>query len=253
VARPLIHRFATPDLVAGAVAERLVAEASRAITTRGEFRCALPGGTTPVTLYRMLASEPWRARIDWNRVELFFTDERAVPPESPDSNFALVAEQLAMPLALASERIRRMEADALDLDVSAAEYERELNCPLDVVLLGVGPDGHVASLFPGSAMLDDAVRRCAWIADSPKPPPRRMTLMPRALREAGALLVLCTGQEKAAAVARALTPGVTPRELPAALAAGGDWFLDDAAAAGLNDDEPGAGEGPARLGAREQR
>jgi 6-phosphogluconolactonase len=72
----------------------------------------------------------------------------------------------------------------LDLDASAAEYERELNDPLDVVLLGMGPDGHVASLFPGSALLDDGERRCAWIADSPKPPPRRDDAEPRALREA---------------------------------------------------------------------
>jgi 6-phosphogluconolactonase len=252
VARALIHRFATLELAAGALAERLVVDAARAIAARGAFRCALPGGTTPVVLYRLLASEPWRARIDWTRAELFFTDERAVPPEAEGSNFALVARELAMPLGIASERVRRMEADALDLDASSAAYERELNDPLDVVLLGMGTDGHVASLFPGSALLDDGERRCAWIADSPKPPPTRMTLMPRALRESGALLVLCGGRGKAGAVTRALTPGIAPRECPAALAAGGDWYLDDAAAA-PDTREPGAGDDPARLGVRETR
>ena len=105
---------------------------------------------------------------------------------------------------------------------------------LDLILLGLGPDAHVASLFPGSPLVGERARRVAYVLDSPKPPARRLTLTARALAEARKVLVLATGTEKAEAVARALEGDVEARELPARLVRDRDWYLDQAAAAGLS-------------------
>ena len=216
--------------VAREAGERVVAIARRSIAERGALRLALSGGSTPVALYRTLATSPLCERIEWERVTFLFADERAVPRGDRDRNDRLADETLLGPLGIEEERILRMRGDAADLDAAALEYEAHLETPLDLAILGVGPDGHTASIFPRAPASAERERRCVAVDDSPKPPPRRLTLAPRALREARAALVLVTGEEKAAAVAAAFDPSSTPVSCPASLLRAREWLIDHAAA-----------------------
>ena len=229
----MIHVF--PDLAAAAeaLAARVAAEAAEAIAARGEFRLALSGGETPVALYRALASGTWRSRVDWARCVLLFADERAVPAGAPERTDRLVRDTLLRPLRIDDAQMRSMRGEADDLDAAAREYEREVLAPIDLLLLGAGPDGHIASLFPGGAAVGECERRVVAVLDSPKPPARRLSLAPRALAEARGVCVLAAGEGKAAAVARALGGRVPPAECPAALVAKRDWYIDRAAAGRL--------------------
>ena len=157
-----------------------------------------------------------------------------MPPEDPESNFRLVRETLLTPAGIPEANVHRMRAEVDDLDGAAREYEVAFTDPLDLIQLGVGPDGHTASLFPHLSAVGERVRRVLAVFDSPKPPARRMTLAPPALREARDVLVLVTGADKAEAVARALAPGMRPDECPAALVASRDWIVDWSAAAAVS-------------------
>jgi 6-phosphogluconolactonase len=214
---------------AGAVAEA----AAAGIAALGRVSLGLSGGRTPVATYRALAAEPLRSRVDWARVRIYFADERAVRRDDPESNFGLARETLIDPLRIPPRNVHRMKGDYPDLQVAVEEYEAHLTEAIDVLILGVGEDGHIASLFPGTPLVSETARRVALVTDSPKPPARRLTLTARALAEARRVLVLATGTEKAGAVARALEGEIEPRALPARLVRERDWFLDRAAAAGL--------------------
>lgn len=223
--------FADAAAVAEAAARHVVRVANACLEARGEFRIAVPGGRSVTGLLARLAREPERAQVDWERVTLLFTDERAVPPGDPESNYRLARVALLDPLGAPLPRVRRMRGEAADLEAAAREYEAELATPLDLVVLGVGGDGHVASLFPGTPLLADERRRVATVTAAPRPPARRLTLTPRALLEAReGLLVLAHGAEKAAAVRAALADEGDVRAVPARLARGGAWMLDAAAA-----------------------
>ena len=229
----MIQVFEDADQVAAAAADRLIAYAAAAIADQGRFRQALSGGTTPERLYQRLAATPWRERVDWERVVVLFADERAVAPDDPASNYHMVKRSLLAALAPHQPAVIRMRAEFDDLEAAAREYENELQVRLDCVVLGVGPDGHIASLFPRKAAVEERARRCVVVLDSPKPPPRRLTVTPGTLEEARGVLVLATGGEKAQAVARALTPGMDPRECPAALVQDREWLVDRPAASGV--------------------
>lgn len=189
-----------PDPTAAAI-DRI----ERAFTARSRdrFALALPGGSVASAVFPSLA----RAAIDWARVDLFWGDERAVPPDHPDSNYALARERLLD--AVEGAAVHRMPADAADLDDAASRYEATLRehtetRGLDFVLVGLGPDGHLCSLFPGHALLEERARWVAPIVDSPKPPPRRLTLTLAALDAATELIVMALGSGKAEIVARCL-------------------------------------------------
>jgi 6-phosphogluconolactonase len=218
--------------LAAAAADAVLAHAARAIAARGAFRVAVPGGRSPRGMLAVLADTP-ADTLDWSRVTVLFADERAVPLRDPESNYRLVEEALLEPLGDRAPRVLRMAADAGDLQAAAREYETELAAPLDLLVLGIGEDGHVASLFPGTPLVLERVRRVAVVTDSPKPPARRLTLTPRAIAEARGVLVLASGAGKAVAVAAALAPHADPRRVPAALARAGEWLVDREAAAGL--------------------
>lgn len=223
--------FADAAGTADAAARIVVGTSIRCIEERGEFRLAVPGGRSVAPLFDRLAREPERSLVDWTRVTLLFADERAVPPDDPESNYRLARTLLLDPLGEPLPRVRRMRGEAADLEAAAREYHAELAVPADLVVLGLGEDGHVASLFPGSPLLEEEFRRAACVLDSPKPPARRLTLTPRALRESReGLLVLATGAGKAAAARAALAGDADFRRVPAALARGGAWLLDAAAA-----------------------
>src|SRR5262245_38521463 len=228
-----VQIFDAPESLADAAAAAIAGALIAGIEALGRASFGVPGGRSPVATFRALASEPHASRVDWTRVRVYFADERAVPPDHADSNFRLAREMLIDPLRIPPRHVHRMKGEYPDLAAAVEEYEAHLVEPLDALVLGVGEDGHVASLFPGSPLVGERARRVAWVADSPKPPALRLTLTPRALAEARQVLVLATGAEKAEAVAAALEGNAEPRELPARLVRERDWYLDRAAAAML--------------------
>jgi 6-phosphogluconolactonase len=220
---------ATSKDLARLAAAWLGAELRSAVAARDACALAVSGGRTPEPVYRELAAEPG---IAWNRVDLFFGDERAVPPDDPESNYCMVRRALLCRVPLPLARVHRMKADRPDLEEAARDYERSLPLRLDILLLGIGADGHTASLFPRSAALDERRRRVV-AALGPTPPVQRLTITPPVIEAARRVAVIATGEEKAAVVARAFEGAWAPREVPAQLARSGHWFLDRGAAAGL--------------------
>jgi 6-phosphogluconolactonase len=200
------------------VAEDAAADIAEALRD-GARTLVLTGGTTPQRCYELLAE----LDVEWGRVAVLFGDERCVPPTDPESNYRMVKQLLLDKVSPAT--VYRMPAE-LGPDVGADEYAQviELVAPLDLVILGVGEDGHVASLFPGHPALK-AEGLTIGIHDSPKPPPERVTLTLEAIRDAGRVIILATGAGKADAVARAKRG-----EVPAGMIDGAQWLIDRAAA-----------------------
>jgi 6-phosphogluconolactonase len=222
-----------------AAAEHVVRDARDAVRRRGRFTIALAGGSTPRALYELLAGE-YRARVDWARTEVFFGDERCVPPDDAASNYAMACDALLgrVPAArvhrIAGERPADDAARAYDAELRAA-FPDDRAPTFDVALLGLGADGHTASLFPGDAALEE---RTAWAVPVPPPesvPPHveRVTVTLPVLDRSRAVYVLAAGGEKRTVVRRILA-GEAPA-LPAARVHGMErtaWLLDrDAAGA----------------------
>jgi len=228
--------LADADAVAQRAATEIVRRLQSAREERGAAHLALSGGTTPGRTYELLATE----MPDWQGIELWFADERCVGPEDEESNYRLARETLLDPAGIAPERVHRMEGE-LGPEQAAARYaqalqahvaSRERDLPvLDAVVLGIGPDGHVASLFPGAPTLDAGERElCLGVHDSPKPPPERVTLSLAVLRAARRCVLLATGASKSDALAAML--GQASRHVPASLLERDrlSVILDDAAA-----------------------
>jgi 6-phosphogluconolactonase len=155
-----------------------------------------------------------------------------VPPEHPESNYRAACETLFAGRPEALERVHRIEAEAAELELAARAYAELLPDPLDLLLLGLGEDGHTASLFPGSAVLGERNARVA-VVSGPKPPNPRLTVTPPVIESAREILVLVSGAGKAEALARALSGPLDVVAVPAQLARAGTWIVDAAAAAGL--------------------
>lgn len=203
-----------------------------AIEARGSCALALCGGSTPVPVLVELIGRS----IRWPDVSIYFGDERAVPPDHRDSNFGMARRALLEHVPIDPDSVHRMPADREDLAAAALEYERCLPERLDILMLGVGPDGHTASLFPGTPALRSGARRV--LAVGPPSPPvtphvARMTITPLVIEAARDLVVLVAGADKAGIVARVLDGPFDPVTLPAQLALGGTWVLDREAAAQL--------------------
>lgn len=182
---------------------------------RGVAHVALSGGGTPKRTYELLA----QTLDSWDGVEVWFADERCVAPEDEQSNYRLAAETLLRPAAVPKERIHRMLGE-LGPEDGASRYAEELRslegAPLDVAVLGIGPEGHVASLFPHHPALK-ATEPCVGVSDSPKPPPQRITLALPVLRAVRHCLVIASGAEKAGAISGML--GEPTEAVPASLLA----------------------------------
>ena len=233
---------ADPGAVAEEAARRFVAAARQAVAARGHFTCALAGGSTPKALYERLAAPPHRDHVDWRRVEVCFGDERCVPPEHPDSNYGLARRALLDVVAAPPDRIHRIEGEHAD---GAARYEAKLRAlfgahapfpVFDLILLGLGADGHTASLFPHTPALAERTR---WVVRQrvAKLDADRITLTAPVLSHARQVLVTACGVEKAA-VLRALAtqpedPAAHPILLVRPSGGGPTWLLDRAAASGL--------------------
>jgi ribose 5-phosphate isomerase len=231
---PVFHVCPDPVTVAESAAEHLALLARQAVRRHGRFTVALSGGSTPRLLYERLARPPYRDELPWHRVHVFWSDERHVPAESPESNYHLVAQALLAHVPIRPEQIHRVPTE-LPPDAAAAAYgERLLSVlgpdGLDLVLLGVGEDGHTASLFPGSAALG-AGGRGAAAEVVPQVGSWRVTLTLAEINRAQTVLFVATGHTKAPVVAAA---GSGKSDLPAArvspLSGRLQWWLDAGAA-----------------------
>ncbi len=247
-ARPTIRRFADLDALSEAAATELTALARAAIAERGSFHVALSGGSTPRRLFERLAAAGPGA-LPWADVHLWWGDERTVPPDHADSNYAMARRALIEPLGLADARIHRIAGEDPDPVVAALAYERALVAALgappvfDLVLLGMGPDGHTASLFPGSPAVDGRIDQSKWVVANPVRSPlvhgeaTRITLTAPAINAARHVRFLVTGADKAAVLAQVLEGAHDPERYPSQLIAPAElaWLVDTAAAAALQE------------------
>lgn len=195
-----------------------------AVAARGLASVALAGGTTPRRVYEELAREP----VDWTRVEVFFGDERCVPPDDPSSNFRMAREALLD--RIRGPRVHRMRGEDPDLEKAAAAYAALLPDALDAIVLGMGGDGHTASLFPGRDWSRPVERKVIVVTGAPKPPPRRLSVTPDVIWAARSRLVLATGEGKAREVQCAFEGDADPAVHPVHTVRDATWLLDRAAA-----------------------
>ncbi len=227
--------LADAGAVARAVAER-IAELSRA-PGDAQVTIALSGGSTPKRLYETLATPPLHDQVDWRRLELFFGDERAVPPDHPDSNYGMAKQALLENIPSVAHRMaaERGEADEYERIVRERVTKRRDSIPaFDLILLGLGDDGHTASLFPGTAALEER-ERLVVMNEVPQKNTRRMTFTYPLLNAADRAWVLVAGGEKREIVARCLAAWAHGERLYPILGvspAAGEivWWLDRAAA-----------------------
>lgn len=250
-ARVFVH--GDKDEMARAAAERLVARVTEAQSARGSASVVLTGGRNGNGLLAALASSPSRGSVDFSRLDVWWGDERFLPEGHPERNVTQARDALLDSVPLDPARVHPMAASdgayGNDVEAAAGAYESELAAAagpedqgrvpsFDVLLLGVGPDTHVASLFPGHPGVRETERTVVGVSDSPKPPPVRISLTLPAIRAAREVWLLAAGEDKAQAVARALseTDESQAPQAPAAGARGRDgtlWLLDEAAAAKL--------------------
>jgi 6-phosphogluconolactonase len=232
--------FRDTAALADKAARRFVAMAATARQQESSCTVALSGGTTPRALYTLLASAPYRAQVDWSRIDFYFGDERGVPPDHPDSNYRLASDSLFRPNGISSGQVHRMRGEMEDLSAAADLYTTELTAVVDeglprfdLVLLGLGPDGHTASLFPNNWALHECVRWVVSIRDAPKPPSRRLTLTVPVFNHARQVMFLVAGADKAAAVREVLRGSAPADHYPAKLIQPGAgrvlWLLDEGA------------------------
>lgn len=217
----------TKDVV-GTAAREIAGMVHAAIADRGQALLALCGGSTPAPVYTRLA----QMDLDWSRVQLFFGDERCVPPGHADSTYRLVRESLLDRIEGAGPVVHRMQGEEPDREAEASRYAALLPQRLDLAIQGMGPDGHTASLFPGHSALGEEHARVLHIV-GPKPPPLRLTVTPPVLRAARETLVMLRGADKAHMLQRVFTEAVDPTALPVQLVLGGLWIMDEDAATGL--------------------
>lgn len=237
--------------MARAAAGQVIALAQKAIEAHGVFRIALSGGSTPRPLHEALSQPEHRTQLNWGKIQFFWGDERCVPPSDPESNYRMAVETLLEPVQIPAVQVHRIRGE-LPPQQAAADYERriaeqfgltpdESGQPLprfDLILLGLGPDGHTASLFPESKALEEKHRWVTWTPheQGPKPLVPRVTLTLPVLQAARQIIYLVSGEDKAMRLAEVLSPpGSMP--LPAQLArptkGGLLWMVDQAAASRL--------------------
>ena len=231
-----------PEALSRNAAQRLIEYAAQSIAERGAFHLALAGGSTPRGLYQRLASPECARQVDWSRVHVYFGDERCVPLDHPDSNFLMAQQTLLSRVPIPRAQIHAIRADPATLPHDVEVYGRLLSEQLprsedevpqfDLILLGLGRDGHTASLFPGTPILAERTQPAAGVY-APVLPPWRVSLTLPVLDHARRLMFLVTGADKAEIVRRVfLDPPVGP-PLPVRLIAPRgevEWHLDAAAA-----------------------
>ena len=243
--RPDIKIYDDPEAVAQAAAARFVELAADAMKERGSFSVALAGGSTPKRIYELLAGDDWRERVRWDDVHIFFGDERSVPPDHHESNYRMANEALLSHVPIPVANVHRMTGEG-DAAASASRYEDELRSffgdvpwpPFDLVMLGMGDDGHTASLFPDTTALRE---ESAWVVPNwvEKFSTYRITLTAPAINHARHVMFNVTGTGKAERLPEVLGGERDPERLPSQLirpATGRlEWLVDRAAAAKLSE------------------
>lgn len=240
--RPELRIVDTPADLSQAAAAEFVTLASQAVRRKGTFTVALSGGSTPRSLYALLAQTPL---LPWDKICFFWGDERHVPPDHPDNNYRMASEAMLSKVRLRPENVFRIPTEEKDADDAARAYEQTLRtffglppgeCPrFDLVLLGMGPDGHTASLFPGTSALGETTRLVVanWVE---KFKTHRITLTLPVLNHSACVMFLVSGQEKAHALAEVLENNAA--DLPAKRVHPVEghllWLVDRAAARGLS-------------------
>ena len=238
----MIRVFDDPEALSRGAAEFLVKAAKDAVAQRGQFSVALSGGGTPRPTYELLAQSPYRDEIDWRRVHIFWGDERCVPWDDPRSNARLAREALLAHVPIPASQVHPMDCLSVP-EEGARRYEALLRAyfgdgepRFDLILLGLGENGHTASLFPGDPALSETERWVApvYVAEQDL---HRLTLTAACINQARAVAFLVAGAAKAAVVREVIQGPWDPRRLPAQLIAPepGElhWFLDQAAAGEL--------------------
>lgn len=240
LSKPEKHIYANPEALVEVMAERVVALIHQTVEQHDRCLLALSGGQTPRRLYGLLATT-YRAVISWRKVHLFWGDERYVSPEDPHSNFRMAKEALLDHIPIPHDHVHPMPTLLPEPEEAAKEYEQTIMAyfasrwpRFDLVLLGMGLDGHIASLFPRHPALEEEAKVvCAVRVEGT--PPRRLTLSLPAINQAANIHFLVTGREKAPAVKLAFTPAAPLRTSPARGIHPLDghlvWWLDNAAAA----------------------
>jgi 6-phosphogluconolactonase len=242
----VIEKYADTEHLVAAAGHRLVTAIVAAIEARGAAHVVLTGGGTGIKL--LMRVEDHAADVDWTKVHVYFGDERFVPADDDERNEKQAREALLDDLAIPVSHIHAIPASdgefGDDIEAAAAYYEKVLadHAPageptpaFDVHLLGMGGEGHVNSLFPDTAAVRETARFVIAVTDSPKPPPRRVTLTLPAVQRSREVWMVVSGEEKADAVAAAIG-GAAPVDVPAAGAVGTEatvWLLDEAAASKL--------------------
>ena len=241
---PEIHVLEHEGALADEVADLLAWAVDQTLHRHAQCRVVLSGGSTPRALYRTLVRPEWAGRITWPRIRFFFGDERCVPPDHPDSNYGMANRELFTPLSIPPTQIARMRGESPP-EQAARDYEAAIRQEFtvdasvvpqfDVILLGLGDDGHTASLFPGSAALEER-QRLVIPGQSPVGVPQRLTLTYPILNRAKLVMFMATGKKKSAAIQSILDAEGTAA-LPAAGIRPTDgrllWYLDEAAASDL--------------------
>ena len=231
-----------PESLAAAVADAFVNDARTAISERGAFFVSLAGGTTPKAAYQLLAQEPRASAVDWKRVQIFFGDERSVPPDNPESNYKTAHDAFLSRVPIAEQNVHRMQGEIEPLE-AARNYAELLVQTLgdvpqfDLIMLGMGADGHTASLFPGTDPLVDNEQlvRAVYVE---KLKTHRITLTPLVINNARHVLITAEGLTKAPAVYAVRMGPYVPVEHPIQIVAPVHgrltWYVDQAAAAELS-------------------
>ncbi|HKV57044.1 MAG TPA: 6-phosphogluconolactonase [Ktedonobacteraceae bacterium] len=229
------------DTISQQAAAYIARIASEAIVTRGRFTIALSGGNTPKKLYGLLATEPYSRQIDWQLVDIFWSDERCVPPDDPESNYYMAQEVMLRHLSIPVTQVHRMPADRPDRDAASLAYTQDMQRvfgtnrvpDFDLIQLGMGPEGHTASLFPHQPSLRET-QRLVMPVSVPKPPPDRLTFTPPILNAAHHILFLATGADKVDAMYAVIEGPTNPEEYPAQIVQppNGEvtWMVDSAIA-----------------------
>jgi 6-phosphogluconolactonase len=234
--------------IAKRAAEQFVEAASAAAKEKGSFTVSLAGGSTPKALYSLLAGDPTlRSQLPWDKMQLFFGDERHVPPDHADSNFRMASEAMVSKAPLRPEQIHRIQGEYPDTEKAALEYEQELRLyfklaagrlpRFDLFLLGMGNEGHTLSLFPGTQALHDNGRLVVrnWIG---KLYTERVTMTAPVANQAARVLFMVTGADKAPALKAVLEGPYEPEQLPSQLIQPKDgkllWLVDRTAASMLS-------------------
>jgi 6-phosphogluconolactonase len=244
--RPKIAIFPDRRQLATALSAHVAYVAGASSRARGRFCVAFSGGSLMEIIAPALSASPLRDRIDWSAWHVFWADERWVPPSSPDSNFGVALRLLFSRVTIPGEHIHAVD-DSQNPDDTARAYEAVIRKTLhaetdafprfDLVLLGLGEDGHTASLFPGHPALKEGQRWVVPVFNAPKPPPVRMTLTLPVINHARCVVFVAAGAGKANMISKALDPKAAPSKLPARMVKPADgelhWFIDQAAASGL--------------------